>query len=554
MGGKQTRSEAREIVAIGRRGLGVGLLGGVLALLAYPPWGLWPLAFVAYVPLLLWIAKDSPTWRQAVVAGLVQGTVLHLAVYWFLVFTMQAMSGFPWGLAVGVCVIHAGAMGLHQAMFASLAQINLAKPVHLGTPRAIPAPPPPPRFLPMLRQMLLLSAIYAAIEFAVPYLFPWYLGNALYTTRVWIQAADVVGIPGVSLLLMACNVAITQAILHPVARRRALAMLAVLLIGWAGYGALRLQQVESTPARRTFHAAVVQADATLKEKLSDGLARLPMLDRTERMTRDLDLTGVDLVVWPEGALPFFWVVDDVLGDGGKAPTRAPRLLRDVKRRVLRLAKDIDRPILFGTLRRLDPLWLAEARNSAFLLRPGVEPWNYDKRILLPFGEYLPGTGLLPALKESIPGVSHMDPGTTSGLVEVAGTRLLVNICYEALFPAFLREQGSSADIFVNLTNDVWFGPLPAPELHLMVQQARAVELRRPLLRSTVSGITALVDATGLIQGRTELHEQAVRRFDVPLRDLGSPYRLWGDAPMWALTAALLAWGGWRWRQRRAKEG
>lgn len=529
--------QQRETLKVGRRGLLAGTLGGVLTVLAYPPWGWWPLALIAYVPLLTWILRDQPTPRQAAWAGWVQGTILHVSVYWFLVFTMQSMSGFPWALAVGVHLAYSGIMGGHLALFLCLAPRWLM-------PTANPAP---------LRNSLALGALYAVIEFAIPFLFPWYLGNAFYRTSTWIQPADLLGVAGVSLLAMTCNALISHAWARPIARTRSLFATGALLVLWWGYGTLRLSEVQSAPIRRTFHTLVVQADATLQEKLSDGRARLPMLDRTVALTRSANLQGIDLIVWPEGALPFFWVVDDVAPGASRTATRAPPILRDTKRRVVDLVRTLDKPILFGSLRRLDPMWLQEARNSAFLLRPSGESWVYDKRILLPFGEYLPGTSLVPALKESIPGVSHMDPGTTSGRVDVAGTRLLVNICYEALFPAFLRGEGPDADVFVNLTNDIWFGPQPAPELHLMVQQARAVELRRPLVRSTVTGITAMVDAAGAISGRTELHEQTVRTFEVPVRDIGSLYRTWGDAPMWLLTGGTVLWG-WRSRRRKSVPG
>jgi apolipoprotein N-acyltransferase len=449
---------------------------------------------------------------------------------------MQAMSGFPWVLAVAVHLLFSVAMGVHQALFAWL--VRRTQPVAQRAPWHA------------IGWALALATLYAAIEFVVPYLFPWFLGNAFYTTGVWIQAADVLGIAGVSLLAMACNVLIALGLVDARLRKPATMALAVLLVAWSGYGFLRLHQIEGVTPRRIFRAVLVQADATLQEKLGAGRARLPMLDRHEQMTRALDRRDVDLIVWPEGSLPFFWIVDHVGPDGAPEGTRtkANPLLVQAKRRTLDLVKFLDRPLLFGSLRRLDRLWEQEARNSAFLVRPDGQEWVYDKRILLPFGEYLPGSTLIPALKESIPGVSHMDSGTTSGLIDVAGTRLLVNICYEALFPAFLRAEGSDADVIANLTNDIWFGPLPAPELHLMVQQARAVELRRPLLRSTVTGITAMVDALGVIQGRTTLHEQAVRRFDVPVRDLASPYRLWGDAPMWLLTLLAAAWSWWRIRR------
>lgn len=511
---------------------GAGLTSGLLLTLAYPPFGLWPLAMVACVPLLLWTERDRPTAKAAFLAGLLAGTVLHGLAWGFLTFTLREMSGIPTPLGAAVVLLLAAAMGLHQAVFAWLVALTVRDRASTW---------------PLLARALAVGLLYAAVEFALPFLFPWHLGNTLYAAPVWIQTADLVGVTGVSLLCALVSALIALAWLHRPQRWRLMGALAVVLALWAGYGFLRLAMIESAPVRRTLVAAMVQGNATLTEKRSEApKVRLPMLDREERLTRALDLTGVDLLIWPEGALPFFWVTDAV-GPAAAAekhlPTRARPVLREAKARALAVARDLQKPLLFGTLRRPDRLWQQEARNSAVLAQPDGATWLYDKRILLPFGEYLPGSSLVPALKESIKGVSHMDPGTTSGRVEVAGVKLLVTICYEALFARFMRDEAGDADVLVNLTNDIWFGPDAAPELHLMVQAARPVELRRPLLRSTVTGITAHVDASGVIRQRTGLNVEATVRAVVPVRDLGSPYRLWGDGPMWGMTlaAAAYAW-------------
>lgn len=525
---------------ITRRGLIAGVLTAFLGIAAYPPWDLWPLALVAYLPLLAWLLRDRPMPREAAQVGLVAGTLLHLSVYTFLVFTMKAMSGFGAPLAWGIHLIYALAMGLHQALFAWCAQLLTQRA--LTTSGAA------------LRWAGLVALLYGAIEFSVPFLFPWHLGNAFFRVPIFMQTADIVGVCGVSILTMAFTALLAQALVQPTMRAK-MGVAAGLLLGlWLGYGALRLQQVQAAPVRKVLHTALVQANATIAEKLVEGKKRLPMLDRAIDLTRALDRHDLDLVIWPEGALPFFYPTDAV-GEGAKAeagqPTRAPRILRDTKKRVLDLVREIDRPILFGTLRRPDRMWIQEVRNSAILAWPDGRSQFYDKRILLPFGEYLPGTSLFPSLKEAIPGVSNMDPGEVSGLMKIGEVKLLTNICYEALFPAFLRREAGDADLLVNLTNDIWFGPDPAPTLHLMVQQARAVELRRPLLRSTVTGITVHVDAAGAMHEPTPLFEATTRRYDAQVRDIGSPYRWWGDGPMWLLSGLCAAFVALTWRRRRS---
>lgn len=525
------------------RGVGAAALSALLGIASYPPWGLWPLAFVAYLPLLAWIDADRPTLRRAAQAGWITGTLLHLAVYTFLVFTMQAMSGFPLWLAWLVHLIYALGMGLHQALFAWVACLFSARPVQTARQAS--------------QRAAALALVYAAIEFLVPFLFPWHLGNAFFRAPIWMQPADLIGICGVSFLAMLVTALLALAVTRPTLRKPLIASVVLVLGLWLGYGALRLHQVAAAPVRRVLRTALVQGNATIAEKLAEGKPRLAMLDRAVKLTRELDVRDLDLVIWPEGALPFFYPTDAV-GEAAKAeaklPTRSPAILRKTKKQVLDLVREIDRPILFGTLRRPDRMWIQEVRNSAILAFPDGRSQFYDKKILLPFGEYLPGTSLFPSLKEAIPGVSNMDPGSVNGRMQVAGTTILVNICYEALFPAFLRREAGDADVLVNLTNDIWFGPDPAPTLHLMVQQARAVELRRPLLRSTVTGITVYVDAAGVLREPTPLFSEATRRYDAQVRDIASLYRWWGDAPMWMLTLLAVALVAVQWRRRAPRIG
>jgi apolipoprotein N-acyltransferase len=523
------------------RALGVGTITGVLLALAYPEFSLWPLAFAAHVPLLVWLERDRPAWRHALFGGWLAGFVLHAVTYRFLAFTVREMSGLPPTVGWAVVVLYAAAHGLREGAFAWFVRTTARDGSgHWTGP---------------VRRAGVIATGYAAIEFALPALFPWHLGNALYEAPVWMQAADLVGVAGVSLLcaLVAALLAMTR--VYPVWRNRLGVSVGAVLLVWSGYGLARMRQIDGVPATRVLRVAMVQGNATIGEKKS-ALAhvRLPMLDRQVRLTRGLDRAQYDLVVWPEGALPFFWVPDAVEGAAAEQerglPTRANKLLVDTKRRMLHLVRELGLPLLFGSLRQADRLWRDDGHNSALIAWPDGRTFMYDKRILLAFGEYVPGSKLFPALRRAIAGVSHMEPGARSGRVDVAGVQLLVNICYEALFPAFLRREAGDADVIVNLTNDIWFGPDAAPELHLMVQQARAVELRRPLLRSTVTGVTAAVDARGVFQSKTELFREAIVPAHAAVRDLPSPYRLWGDTPMWLLCAFAAAWLVLQVRKRR----
>ncbi len=527
----------RSITGIGAwRPLLSGLASGLLLWAMYPLLGLWPLVWLSYAPLLAWIERDRPRPRQALLVGWVVGTVLHAGVFSFLAFTLREMSGMPDAVGWLVVLGHAVGVGLHQAVFAAL----LAATVE-------------PRRGAVLRAAQT-GILLAVCEFALPWLFRWYLGNALFRQPLWLQLADVVGVIGVSAAAVAVTALLVRAWLD---RSWRPLLAAVILLGvWSGYGAWRMSQVDAAPATGRFAAVLVQHNATLDEKRAQVAGkRLAMLDRLEQLTtqaeRDGRLRNVDAVIWPEGAYPLFWVADDVTPGAPKVPSKASKAALQGKARLLEFVRQLPVPLLTGALRHDDLLFRDSGHNSALLLDSSGQRWLYDKRILLAFGEYLPGTALFPQLKGAIEGISEFAPGAISGLVQLGRARVLVNICYEALFAAFLRDEVGDAQVLINLTNDLWFGPPPSGELHLMVQMVRAIELRRPFVRSTVTGISAYTDAAGRILGETPVGQTAVLRADVKLAELGSPYRFWGDAPLWLATVGCVLWLGWRWRRRVA---
>ncbi len=522
-------------------GLGAALVSGLLVAASYPGLSLWPLALFGWMPLLAYVRWRPVTVRRAALYGLVGGGTLHTVVFYWIAATMEDMSGLPGSVAVIALVLYGLVMGGHQALwFGLLAAVGSGKPDDEagGAWRCWLWP-------------LQAALIYVAVEVLIPFQFPWYLGNALYVAPVWLQAADLIGIAGVSLLCVLFSALLVEAAgSRP--RGRAMAPIGGALVTalvWWGYGQACLGAYDSAPTVKRWTAAIVQPNPSLKEKRSlRPKPRLPMYRRAERLTRSLDLSKVDALVWPEGSLPFFYVPlpGDPAADGLSAKQmRAPRSLLETTRKVRDLGAELNKPFIFGALRRTDPLWKKRARNAAVILTPGFAPRFYDKQLLVPFGEFMPGRDLIPALAGAIPGISSMDPGQGEAVFELGGARVALTICYEALFPAHVWRAAADADVLLNLTDDVWFGPTNAPELHLMVQVARAVELRRPLVRATATGISALVDAGGRIKMRTGVWTEDARIVTAEVRRLDSPYRLWGPWPMRGLLGMVLLWLAWR---------
>jgi len=165
---------------------------------------------------------------------------------------------------------------------------------------------------------------------------------------------------------------------------------------------------------------------------------------------------------------------------------------------------------------------------------------YKKRILLPFGEYLPGERRLPWLRRIFPRSLHYIPGDDIvTLLPLDGNRQAIpTLCYEVLFPGLVREfvrQGG--DVIVNLVDDVWFGDSDASAVHMALAVFRTVESRVPLVRVTNSGNGVFVQPTGeIVKGsRTPVFEPRVSSFPLFVPDERSVYARYGDVFLIFLT-------------------
>jgi apolipoprotein N-acyltransferase len=148
-------------------------------------------------------------------------------------------------------------------------------------------------------------------------------------------------------------------------------------------------------------------------------------------------------------------------------------------------------------------------NSAALIAPSGE-WagRYDKVHLVPFGEYVPYRELFAFAGKLTREVGDFSPGAERHPLDLGEFKLGVFICYESIFPDEVREfAAKGAEVFVNISNDSWFGPTGAPGQHLNMVRMRAIENRRWVLRATDTGITAAIDPYGRVVARAPANQR-----------------------------------------------
>ncbi len=325
--------------------------------------------------------------------------------------------------------------------------------------------------------------------------FPWLLTGYSQTDYPrMIQIADLTGVYGVSFLVAASNTALCRlwiyrrrlrsfAALWPSVVTAALCAAALL---YGGRAIRRWDEVK--PDRR---AALLQANLSLDET-GEALAS-KFLHEYPRMAAALP-AGVDLLVLPESPSPLTFQYD-----------------ADYRASMQELARRFPLGVVFNNIAQSADGPSRRYYNSAYFLdRHGREVARYDKLHLVPFGEYVPLRRLLFFAESITKDVSDFHPGTEYVTARLDGHLASAIICFEAVFPEVSRDFACrGSELFLNLTNDGWYGATAAPYQHLEIARWRALENRRYLLRAANSGISAVIEPTGRIQTATALLKEDV---------------------------------------------
>ncbi len=414
--------------------------------------------------------------------------------------------------------------------------------------------------LPGLRAALAGALLYVGAEWAFGKLLGDTIGHGLFAAPRIRQAADLAGAPGLSFALLIvneCALAAAKALATPRASLRArwlhacvpAACAAGLVLALTGYGALRLARLEAETAHAAplLTAGLVQADISRYGELSSELgtydAVREILDAHFALSREaLAQARLDLLVWPETVYPTTF-------GSPKTPEGAA-----LDREIAAFVAGAQVPLVFGA-------YDVEARNefnAAVLLEPPadgrLEFETYRKAWLFPLTERVPRWLEGPRVRAWLPWLGTWQPGAGAQVSELSlpnGRRLRIAplICYDAVTPGLAIEAvREGAELIVTLSNDAWFASGEGPHLHLVVSAFRSLETRRPQVRATNTGISAVISATGELLAQAGVHERAALVASVPPGPRSGTLMLaWGD---WfgraALVAGLVLFGARRW--------
>jgi apolipoprotein N-acyltransferase len=507
------------------------LLSAGLQILIFPLPDLYLLCWVAVAPLLIALLRTrqpdtlqlsegikllpaSPF--QAFLLAYVCGILWYAGTCYWIYNTMHQYGGVSTPAAVGILTLFCLYLALYHGVFGLLIILLAA-----GSPFS-------------RRALLSAPFVWVAVELARTRItgFPWDLLGVTQVDNIPLaHVATFTGVYGISFEIMVVNVALAAAFLIKRDKRKPLllAALGAVIVLQAGRWVSPTLLPADHPARLVQQNTPIMEGADWTKEYLDGTLRdltwislkptglnLPSLKPPSQSAPGSQPQRADLIVWPESPAPFY-TTDPIFRDA-----------------VSNIAREAQTWVLTGSLGVRNASQTSEQAtqlyNSASLVSPNGE-WvaRYDKVHLVPFGEYVPFKRLFAFAGGLTKEVGDFSRGTSRAPLEAGGAKLGVFICYESIFPDEVRQfAANGAQVFVNISNDGWYGDSGAYAQHLKQARMRAVENSRWLLRDTNTGVTASIDPYGRIVASVPRKIRTVLQAPYALSNVTTFYTRHGD--------------------------
>jgi apolipoprotein N-acyltransferase len=479
------------------------LLSGILLSLSFPKFGLGFIAWIAFVPLLIALRNVSSL-RRALFLGWIAGLTACIGILYWITYVVVYYGHLPLFLGVAIMLLLACYLSLYAALFAAgLVYLRRWVPLYLVAP-----------------------VLWVCLEYLKSKLFtgfPWEnLGYSQFNNFFLIQIADIVGVFGLSFLILLLNVAFFEIITER--SKKSFALAASVLLLWSGvyvYGVLRINQIDKVLKYASgMEVSLIQGNIDQSIKWNENFQR-ETINIYEELSLRHPTTPGGLIVWPETAVPFNFQDEN-----------------DLQRQVRDLPAKTKSWFIFGSMSYAPGSANTDYFNSAYLLSPqGDISGKYDKVHLVPYGEYVPLRTLFPFISSLAAGIGDFAAGKGFYPLAMGERKIGVLICYEGILPEAGRMyKNAAAELLVNITNDAWFGTTSAPYQHLSMSIFRAVETRLYLVRAANTGISAIVDPTGRILARTEIFKKDEIHGKIKFITLPTIYAKYGD---WLVGAGFI---------------
>lgn len=474
----------------------LAVCSGLVLPLSFAPTEWWPLAVATLAVLYLLLQQATP--KQALLTGWLFGLgYFGIGVHW-IYHSLHLFGAAIAPLAALLTLVFVLVMTLFPA-FTAYFWARFRQPTN------------------PLINVLLFTTLWVLSELLRGKLmdgFPWILIGYSQTTGPLGSLAPLVGVYGLSLLVVLCACTGVVVLLGAMRHRLVAGLLfaAPFALGFV------MQTVSfSTPVGEPMNVRMVQANIPQEMKFSQERLQGALTQYT-RMTAEPGLNSVNLVVWPETAIPtYFDRVDDVM-----QPFIQSMDERNID--VLSGGFQRDGDDIYNAVRQL-----------------GGERAVYRKRHLVPFGEYMPLRFVLDFAAQfiDIP-MSDLTAGSGPHVpLVLQGVPVGISICYEDVYGEEMRALLPASQLLVNVSNDAWFGNSAAPHQHEQKARMRAREFARPLVRVTNTGVSSAIDHQGRILGRIAHNTKGILDVQVQPREGYTFYARTGNWPVFVLCVVFL---------------
>lgn len=475
------------------------VLSSALYALSFPPFSWSFLAWVALVPLFIAISQVSP--RQAAWYGGVWAILAGYGVAWWCPDMLAGYLGLSmltsWTAFGGILLLLAA--WYYAALAAWLSWLTKKRAV----------------------SPLLVAAAWGVCEFARANVLignPWAVLGYSQVGQSWlIQIADIAGVYGISMIIVAVNTRIAG-IWSPSLRGRRPALsssaVTIVLCLVIGYGQWRLAQ--EFGVGNPLRVAIVQGGIERQFRWKSEY-RQQNLDRYLALTKEAMVTQPSLLFWPEYAVEFYLQEASPLSKA-----------------VFDFVREHNVELILGGPHYSYGVSRHHHHNSLLLIRRGKIVDRYDKLRLIPFAE------------ERWFGVERTDRrpryegGRSVQLLHTEKGRIGAFVCFESMYPALARYVTKlGAEILVNPSNDDWFDSAIASQYQLEIAALRAVENRRYLIRPTSTGFSAIIDPHGRFLVVSQFGVPQVLTAAVSPVHVTTLYYWWGDIVCWGAMVLVL---------------
>lgn len=469
-------------------------ISSLFYILSFPTLNCWWLSFVALVPFFYALDREASFYKR-LTYGVSWSLLISVGLGYWLFPTLCNSYGVTiprailfFGLCVflPVCMLILGFLFLHWFM----------QKKHI------------------LFYIFIVPSIWTLMEYmkeAIPLMIPWgEIGYALVPFDSFIQIADIIGIYGVTFIVVMINSLIHYIIRlfseEPMifslfirgkieradkCRGRIILPIFMIIFSFAIpliYGQIRLaslhDDIESAFLKHlSINAQLIQGNFSLLDSWS-GMGFYSRLQKYFAMTESAgeQTEGKRIVVWPETTLNSTTKVDDNLFQ---------QVMRHIGENTLLISGGLKEDKSSGNV-----------LNSAYLISGQGSLMRYDKHILLPYAETFSSIDWLGRYYTA---PSQFQPGRTPLSFQTSNGDVGISICFEILYPKLIRRSVKlGAEFLVNISNDAWFGRSTMPYTHLNASRLRAIENRRFLLRTSNSGISAIIAPDGNITSQSHL--------------------------------------------------